>query len=95
MNEENLDLLIEEVVNDENLEKTQTKRETYESIEKVKYPRDYNSDYPIVINLGASKRKGEERSLSSVKVETCPSFKHFYFQHFPRLLRIMETDYWG
>ena len=49
--EEHIDVVIDEVVNDKNFQKSNTEIETYESIEELKYPKEYNSDQPIVIIL--------------------------------------------
>ena len=49
LNGEDFDLIIEEIVNDENFEKSETEMETFESLEEIKYPQEYDSDFPIFI----------------------------------------------
>ena len=48
---EELDSLIVEIVNDEDFESSEKEIETYESIEELKYPQDYDSNTPTVIIL--------------------------------------------
>ena len=48
-NEANLGLTFQKKINNENFEKSETEKETYESIEELKYPKQKNSEYLIVI----------------------------------------------
>ena len=41
VNEENFDIVVEEIVNDKNFEKSDNEVETYESMEELEYPQDY------------------------------------------------------
>ena len=41
LNEEDIDVVIEEIVNNENFEKSNTEIETYEPIEELKFPQEY------------------------------------------------------
>ena len=45
LNEEDKDVVIEEMVNNENFEKSDTEIETYESIEEIKYPQEYDDGF--------------------------------------------------
>ena len=51
LKEEDLDLLIKEVINNKDFEKSDIEIETFEGIEELKYPQEYNSDQSIVIIL--------------------------------------------
>ena len=42
LNEKDIDMVIEEVVNNKNFEKSDRKRETYESIESLNFPQEYD-----------------------------------------------------
>ena len=48
LNEEDIDIVIEEIVNNEDFEKTDNEVETYESIEDLKIPQEYEN-YSIII----------------------------------------------
>ena len=48
LNEEDIDVVIEEIVNSKDFEKSDTEIETYESIEELKYPREYD-DWGVII----------------------------------------------
>ena len=53
------------IVNDQNVEKSETERETFEPIEKLKYPQDHISVNPILIVLNGLNQKGNQWSQSS------------------------------
>ena len=65
LNEEDIDLLIEEIVNDKNSEKSQTEIETYEPMKEIKYPQEYISDQQIVIILDDL----NEKELNDLRVQ--------------------------
>ena len=48
LNEEDIDIVIEEIVINEHFQKSNTERETYESLEELKYPREYDDDGCII-----------------------------------------------
>ena len=48
LNEEDIDIVIHEIVKNEDFEKSVTEIETYESIEELKFPQEYN-DVGIII----------------------------------------------
>ena len=62
INEENIDIIIDEVVNTKDFQKSDTEIETYESIERLKFPENYNSDQSIVIILDYLNQKKMEDS---------------------------------
>ena len=49
-NEEDINLVIEEIVNNRDFEKTDTEIETYESIEELKFPQDYENNSIIILD---------------------------------------------
>ena len=50
LNEEDIDVVIEEIVNNKNFEKSDTEIETYESIEDLKVPQEYNDGGIIILD---------------------------------------------
>ena len=50
LNEEDIDIVIEEVINNKDFEKSNTEIETFESIEELKYPQDYENDSIIILD---------------------------------------------
>ena len=42
MNEEDIDIVIEEIVNNKDFEKSDTEIETYESMKELKFPQEYD-----------------------------------------------------
>ena len=49
-NEEDIDIVIEEKVNNKDFEKTDTEIETYESIEELKFPQEYEKNSIIILD---------------------------------------------
>ena len=50
LNEEDLDVVIEEIVKNKDFEKTDTETKTYESIEELKFPQEYQDDGIIILD---------------------------------------------
>ena len=50
LNEADIDIVIEEIVNNEDFEKSDTEIETYESIEELKFPQDYENNSIIILD---------------------------------------------
>ena len=50
LNEEDIDLVIEEIVNNKDFEKSDTEIETYESIEELKFPQEYDDGGIIILD---------------------------------------------
>ena len=75
-NEEDLDVIIEEIGNNENFEKSELQIETHQSIEEMKYPQEFESDFSILTTIDdlGEKAKNDPRfqaifkSLSHRKV---------------------------
>ena len=50
LNEEDIDVVIEEIVNNKDFEKSNTEKKTYESIEELKYPQEKDDGGIIIID---------------------------------------------
>ena len=50
LNEEDIDVVIEEIVNNKDFEKSNTEIETYESIEELNFPQDYENNRIIILD---------------------------------------------
>ena len=50
LNEEDIDIVIEEVINNKDFQKSNTKIETYESIEELKFPQEYENNSIIILD---------------------------------------------
>ena len=50
LNEEDIDVVIEEIVNNKDFEKSDTEIETYESKEELKFPREYENNSIIILD---------------------------------------------
>ena len=50
LNEEDIDIVIDEIVNNKDFEKSDTAIETYESIEELKFPQEYNDGGIIILD---------------------------------------------
>ena len=50
LNEEDIDIIIEEVVNNKDFEKSDTEIETFDNIEELKYPQEYENNSIIILD---------------------------------------------
>ena len=50
LNEEDIDIVIEEIVNNKDFQKSDIEIETFESIENLKYPQDYENNSIIILD---------------------------------------------
>ena len=50
LNENDIDIVIDEIVKNEDFEKSDTEIETYESIEELKSPQEYENNSIIILN---------------------------------------------
>ena len=50
LNEEDIDVVIEETVNNKDFEKSDTEIETYESIDELKFPQEYDDGGIIILD---------------------------------------------
>ena len=66
LNEEDIDIVIDEVVNTKDFEKSDTKTETFDNIEELKYPQEYEySSFIILDDLN------EKEILLTIKYRRC------------------------
>ena len=50
LNEEDIDIVIEEIVNNKDFQKSDTEIQTYESIEELKFPQEYENNSIIILD---------------------------------------------
>ena len=50
LNEEDIDILIEETINNKDFEKSNTEIETFNNIEELKYPQEYENNSIIILD---------------------------------------------
>ena len=50
MNEEDIDILIDGIVNNKEFEKSDTEIETFDNLEEINYPQDYENDGIFVLD---------------------------------------------
>ena len=75
LNEEDIDVVIEEIVNNKDFQKSDCERETYESIEELIFPQEYENNSIIILddlnekeinneNIQAMFKRGRHNNLS-------------------------------
>ena len=62
-NEEDIDIIIEELVNNKDFEKSDTEIETYESTEELRFPQDYEKNSIIILD------ELNEKEINNDKIE--------------------------
>ena len=67
LNEEGIDIVIDELVNKKDFEKSDTERETYDSIEELKYPQDYEDGGIIILDDSNEKEMNDPRVQAMFK----------------------------
>ena len=67
LNEEDIDLVIEEIVNNKDFEKSVIEIETYESIEELKFPQDYENNSIIILDDLNQKKMDDPRVQAMFK----------------------------
>ena len=67
LNEEDLEVVIEEIVNNKDFEKSNTEIETYESIEEWKFPQDYENNSIIILDDFNQKEMDDPRVQAMFK----------------------------
>ena len=50
LNEEDIDIVIEEVINNKDFQKSDVEIETFDNIEELKYPQDYQNNSIIILD---------------------------------------------
>ena len=67
LNEEDLAVVIEEIVNNKDFEKTDTELKTYESIEELKFPQEYQDDGIVILDDLNEKKMNDPRVQAMFK----------------------------
>ena len=67
LNEEDIDVVFEEIVNNEDFEKSDTEIETYESIEELKNPQEYDDGGNIILDDLNEKEMCNPRVQAKIK----------------------------
>ena len=67
LNEVDIDIAIEEIVDNKDFEKSDTEIETYESIEEIKYPQDYEDGSNIILDDLNGKEMNDPRVQAMFK----------------------------
>ena len=67
LNEEYIDIVIDELVNNKDFEKSNTGIETYESIEELKFPQEYNDGGIIILDDLNEKEMNDPRVQAMFK----------------------------
>ena len=84
LNEEDIDVVIEEIVNNKDFEKSDTEIETYESIEELKFPQEYDDGgINILDDLN-------EKKMNDLRVQTL--FKRY--RHNNLSILIISQEYY-
>ena len=67
LNDEDIDVVIEEIVNSKDFEKSDTEIETYESIEELKFPQEYEDGGIIILDDLNEKEMNDPRVQAMFK----------------------------
>ena len=67
LNEEDIDIVIEEVINNKDFEKSDTEIETFGNIEELKYPQDYENNSIIILDDLNQKEMDDPRVQAMLK----------------------------
>ena len=67
LNEEDIDVVIEQIVNKKDFEESNTEKETYENIEELKYPQQYDDGGIIILDDLNEKEMNDARVQSMFK----------------------------
>ena len=67
LNEEDIDVVIDELVNNKDFEKSNTEIETYESIEEIKFPQEYDDGGIIILDDLNEKEMNDPRVQAMFK----------------------------
>ena len=87
--EEDIDVVIEEIVNNKNFQKSDTEIETYDSIEEIKFPQEFDDGGIIILDDLNEKEMNDPRVQAMFKRSR---HNKIYFYNLPRLLRITEEN---
>ena len=67
LNEEDLDVVIEEVINNKHFEKSDTEIETFDNIEELKFPQEYENNSIIILDDLNQKEMDDPRVQAMLK----------------------------
>ena len=67
LNEEDIDIVIEEIVNNKDFGKSNTEIETYESIEELKFPQEYEDGCFFILDDMNGKKVNDPRVQAMFK----------------------------
>ena len=67
LSEKDIDIVIEEIVNNEDFQKSNTEIETYESIADLKFPQEYEKNSIIILDDLNQKEMGDPRDQAMFK----------------------------
>ena len=67
LNEEDIDIVIEEIINNEDFEKSNTEIETYGNIEDLKFPQEYENNSIIILDDLNEKKINDEKVQAMFK----------------------------
>ena len=65
MNEKDIDIVIEEIVNNKDFEKSDTEIETFDNIEELRFPQEYENNTIIILD------DLNEKKLTMIKYKLC------------------------
>ena len=85
MNEEDIDVVIEEIVNNKDFEKSETEIKTYESIDELKFPQEYDDGGIIKLDDLNEKEMNDPRVQAMFKRSRHNNLSIF----------IISQDYYG
>ena len=67
LNEEDIDIVIDEIINNKDFKKSDTEMETYESIEELKFPQEYEKNSIIILDDLNQKKMDDPRVQAMFK----------------------------
>ena len=67
LNEEDIDIVIEEIVKNKDFQKSDTEIETFDNIEKLKFPQDYENSSTIILDDLNEKENNKEKIQAMFK----------------------------
>ena len=78
LNEEDIDIVIEEIINNKDFEKSHTEIETYESIEELKFPQEYDDGGIIILDDLNEKEMNDPRVQAIFKRSRLDNLSIFF-----------------
>ena len=92
LNEEDIDVVIEEKVNNKDFQKSKTEIETFDNIEELKYPQDYENNSIIILDDLNEKEINNDKILAMFKRGRHNNLSIFiisqdYYEHPKRTIR--------